>query len=208
MRTPSDRPWGGGHERVRFSGDYSAKRLDGAGAVIIRHKHTGSFTVVPNAIFNDDRLSLTAKGLLGYLLSRPRNWEVRHDQLQRKLDIGRKLLSKLLNELREAGYLERDEEQGRDDQNRFTTLNYVVRDIPELTAADVPTPLRSEPPHKRDTGNNKEEIKTESTKPFPKPLPTEHAAGSAVDLQRVRRACFRSRPTGGLLRFEALPSLA
>ena len=39
--------------------------------------------------------------------------------------------------------------------------------------ADVPTPLRSEPPHKRDTGNNKEEIKTESTKPFPKPLPTE-----------------------------------
>jgi len=173
MRTPSDRPWGGGHERVRFSGDYSAKRLDGAGAVIIRHKHTGSFTVVPNAIFNDDRLSLTAKGLLGYLLSRPRNWEVRHDQLQRKLDIGRKLLSKLLNELREAGYLERDEEQGRDDQNRFTTLNYVVRDIPELTAADVPTPLRSEPPHKRDTGNNKEEIKTESTKPFPKPLPTE-----------------------------------
>ena len=173
MRTRSDRQWGGGHEGVRFSGDYSAKRLNGAGAVIIRHKHTGSFTVVPNAIFNDDRLSLTAKGLLGYLLSRPRNWEVRHDQLQRKLDIGRKLLSKLLNELREAGYLERDEEQGRDDQNRFTTLNYVVRDIPELTAADVPTPLRSEPPHKRDTGNNKEEIKTESTKPFPKPLPTE-----------------------------------
>ena len=39
--------------------------------------------------------------------------------------------------------------------------------------ADVPTPLRSEPPHKRDTGNNKEEINTESTKPFPKPLPTE-----------------------------------
>ena len=178
--------------------------------MIIRHKHTGSFTVVPNAIFNDDRLSLTAKGLLGYLLSRPRNWEVRHDQLQRKLDIGRKLLSKLLNELREAGYLERDEEQGRDDQNRFTTLNYVVRDIPELTAADVPTPLRSEPPHKRDTGNNKEEIKTKSTKPFPKPLPTEQGDthGSAVGLQRVRRACFRSRPTGGLHRFEALPSLA
>ena len=70
MRTPSDRRWGGGHERVRFSGDYSAKRLDGAGAVIIRHKHNGSFTILPNAIFNDDRLSLAAKGLLGYLLSR------------------------------------------------------------------------------------------------------------------------------------------
>jgi hypothetical protein len=29
-------------------------------------------------------------GPLGYLLSRPGNWDVRHDQLQRKLDVGRK----------------------------------------------------------------------------------------------------------------------
>jgi hypothetical protein len=95
--------------------------------MIIRHKHKGRFTVVPNAIFNDDRICPGAKGLLGYLLSRPGNWDVRHDQLQRKLDIGRKLLSKLLKELERAGYLERDEEQGRDGYNRFTTLNYVVR---------------------------------------------------------------------------------
>jgi hypothetical protein len=96
--------------------------------------------------------------------------------------------------------LERDEEQGRDDQNRFTTLNYLVRYIPELTAADVPTPLRSEPPHKRDSGNNKEEIKTESTKPFPKPLPTEQGDTQLARqwLQRVRRARFRSRPTAWL----------
>src|SRR5258705_9259654 len=171
MRTRSDRRWGGNHEGVHFSGDYGAKRLDGAGAVIIRHKHNGSFTIVPNAIFNDDRLSLAAKGLLGYLLSRPRNWEVRHDQLQRKLDVGRKLLSNLLNELKEVGYLERDDEQGRDDQNRFTTLNYVVRDIPELTAADVPTPLRSEPPHKRTPVIIKKRSKLNLQNPSPNPFP-------------------------------------
>ena len=102
-------------------------------------------TVVPNAIFIDDRISLGAKGLLGYLLSRPGNWNVRHDQLQRQFGIGRKLLSKYLTELEKAGYLERDEEQGRDEYNRFTTLNYIVRDIPEQTNADVPVPLRPEP---------------------------------------------------------------
>ena len=140
--------------------------------MIIRHKHKGRFTVVPNAIFNDDRVSLGAKGLLGYLLSRPGNWDVRHDQLQHKLDIGRKMLSKLLKELEVAGYLERDEEQGRDEYNRFTTLNYVIRDIPEQAVADAPATLHPEPQRDRDTGNNKEEIKTDSNNPFPKPLST------------------------------------
>jgi len=50
-----------------------------------------------------------AKGLLVYLLSRPPNWSVQHKQLQRALGIGRKLLTKLLNELAEAGYVDRDE---------------------------------------------------------------------------------------------------
>jgi hypothetical protein len=138
--------------------------------MIIRHKHKGRFTVVPNAIFNDDRICLGAKGLLGYLLSRPGNWDVRHDQLQRKLDVGRKLLSKLLKELERAGYLECDAEQGRDGYNRFTTLNYVVRDIPELTDADAPIALHPEPQREKDVGNNKEEINTDSNNPFPKPL--------------------------------------
>jgi hypothetical protein len=140
--------------------------------MIIRHKHKGRFTVVPNAIFNDDCISLGAKGLLGYLLSRPGNWKVRHDQLQRQFGIGRKLLSKYLSELEKAGYLERDEEQGRDEYNRFTTLNYIVRDIPELAGADVPAALHPEPQREKDTGNNKEEIKTDFNNPFPKPLST------------------------------------
>jgi hypothetical protein len=88
---------------------------DGLGAMIIRHKHKGRFTVVPNSIFNDDRLCLGAKGLLGYLLSLPGNWQVRHDQLQHKLRVGRKLLNKLLLELEKAGYLDRDDEQARDE---------------------------------------------------------------------------------------------
>ena len=130
--------------------------------MIIRHKHKGRFTVVPNAIFNDDRMTLGAKGLLGYLLSRPGDWQVRHDQLQHKLGVGRKLLTKLLIELEEAGYLERDEVQGRDEYNRFTPYNYIVRDIPEPPpVAGAPAALRPEPQRHQDIGNKKEEIKTD-----------------------------------------------
>jgi hypothetical protein len=143
--------------------------------MIIRSKHTSRFTQIPNAIFEDRRLSLAAKGLLVYLLSRPPNWTVRHDQLQYTLHIGRKLLSKLLNELAEAGYLDRDEHQGRDEHNRFTPYDYTVRDIPDSGAADVPAALHLEPQRKKDTGNNNKEINTESTNPFPKPLPTVQA---------------------------------
>jgi len=42
----------------------------------------------------------------------------------------------------------------------------------ELTAADAPTALHPEPQRDKDTGNNKEEIKTDSNNPFPKPLST------------------------------------
>ena len=143
--------------------------------MIIRRKHKSRFTQIPNAIFEDRRLSIAAKGLLVYLLSRPPNWTVRHDQLQYTLDLGRKLLTKLLNELAETGYLDRDEYQGRDEHNRFTPYDYTVRDIPEHGAADVPAALHLEPQRQKDIGNNNKEINTESTNPFPKPLPTAQA---------------------------------
>jgi hypothetical protein len=39
----------------------------------------------------------------------------------------------LLRQLEETGYLDRDEEQGRDEHNRFLPYNYIVRDIPEAS---------------------------------------------------------------------------
>jgi hypothetical protein len=136
--------------------------------MIIRHKHKGRFSIVPNGIFHDPRLSLRAKGLLAYLLSLPPDWEVRHDQLQRKLRIGRKLLQGALEELVAAGYAVRDEMQGRDEHNRFTTLNYVVSDISSRAMPEVPLAVRSEPQRKKNSGNNKERIKTDFTNSFPK----------------------------------------
>lgn len=139
--------------------------------MIIRQKHKNRFSIVPNRIFEDPRLSFATKGLLAYLLSLPRNWEVRHDQLRRKLRIGRKLLERALRELIAAGYVTRDEQQGRDELNRFTTLHYVVSDTPDGLNSDASLPRRGEPRRKRSSGNNKEDIKTDFTNPFSQSLP-------------------------------------
>jgi hypothetical protein len=140
--------------------------------MIIRNKHKSRFTQIPNAIFEDRRISIGAKGLLVYLLSRPPNWVVRHDNLQYTLSIGRKLLTTLLDELREAEYVDREQQQGRDQQNRFMPYDYIVRDIPESHVTDAPVALHPEPQRQKDTGNNNKEINTDSNNPFPKPLST------------------------------------
>ena len=141
---------------------------------IIRNKHDGRFTTVPNAILEDLRLSIEAKGLLCYLLSRPPSWNTRQDHVQRTLRIGRKLLRRCRDELIDAGYLICDANQSRDDLNRFTTLNYVVRDIPISSSPDIPKPQRPAPLRPRSNGNNKDQIKTDLNNTLPKPLSPEN----------------------------------
>jgi hypothetical protein len=74
---------------------------------IVRREHRVQFTIVPNAILLDDRLSIEAKVVLGYLLSRPRSWQVRLGHVGRTLRIGRKKLQRI-----------------------FREIDYVVRDVP------------------------------------------------------------------------------
>ncbi|MEZ5901657.1 MAG: hypothetical protein R3D51_19430 [Hyphomicrobiaceae bacterium] len=162
--------------------------------MIIKREHNGNFTIVPNAIFVDKRLSIEAKGVLGYLLSRPPNWEVRHGQLQAELGIGRRWLERILNEIIAAGYMERDEEQGRDECNRFKSYDYVVRDVPLCAAGGVPvvhTAHRRKPLRDTSTGSNK----TESNKTYrnkiedsPPPTPPATSEGEGNDLRRSKEA--------------------
>jgi hypothetical protein len=164
--------------------------------MIIRGKHKNRYTQVPNAIFEDSRLSVGAKGVLGYLLSRPPNWTVRHGQLQRTLRVGRKPLTNFLDELTEAGYVDRDECQGRDEHNRFLPYDYTLRDIPESYASDAPLALRPEPPREKDTGNNKKGINMDSTKPFPKPLPPAQADPQRALQDKYTRAGEQAQAQG------------
>jgi hypothetical protein len=71
---------------------------------IVRREHLSHFTIVPNAMFRDERLSIEAKGVLGFLLSRPHKWQVRLDHVGRTLRIGRKKLQRNFRELISVGY--------------------------------------------------------------------------------------------------------
>lgn len=103
---------------------------------IVRREHRAHFTVVPNAVFADDRLSVEAKGVLGYLLSRPHQWRVRLEHVGRTLKVGRRKLQRIFRELIAAGYVTR-ERQRFAAGHRFGDLDYVVRDVPLVPAPAV-----------------------------------------------------------------------
>ena len=63
------------------------------------------FVQIQNSMFEDDRLSWKAKGLLGYLLSRPDGWKVNVLDLVKRSTDGEKSVRAGTKELREFGYL-------------------------------------------------------------------------------------------------------
>lgn len=81
-----------------------SQKLDQGIIRVIKQK---DFTSISRHALQDSRLSFTARGVLGYLLSKPDDWTVRNADLQREGNIGRDKVEKILRELREHGYLHR-----------------------------------------------------------------------------------------------------
>lgn len=82
-----------------------------------RKRKKNGFTQIANSMFEDDRLSWRAKGILGYLLSRPNNWKINKTDLYRRATEGRDAMQNALNELKDLNYLHiypnQDKETGR-----------------------------------------------------------------------------------------------
>lgn len=71
---------------------------------IFRVKKTNQFTVIPNSLFNDTRLSLKAIGLHSSILAKPDNWTVMIDDIVRSHKDGRDSVYSAIKELIGAGY--------------------------------------------------------------------------------------------------------
>ena len=95
---------------------------------IIRAPRRYRFVTINQDAVEDSRLSWAARGLLGYLLSRPDDWKVLIKDLQRRGDLGRDGIYKLLRELRETGYVQY--QRTRDEQGRMRGGIYFVCEIP------------------------------------------------------------------------------
>jgi DNA-binding MarR family transcriptional regulator len=64
------------------------------------------YTMIANATLQDTSVSLEARGLLTYLLSKPDTWAVVVTWLQDEMKVGREKLNRIIKELENAGYIE------------------------------------------------------------------------------------------------------
>jgi hypothetical protein len=72
---------------------------------IAKKRKKNGFTQISNSVFEDERLSYRAKGVLGYLLSRPNNWKFNKTDLVRRSAEGRDAVYTAIEELKELNYL-------------------------------------------------------------------------------------------------------
>ena len=77
---------------------------------IIRAKREHNYTVINNKVYDKNQLSWQAMGLLGYLLTKPDNWQVMVAELvnvtkDTKKPTGREGVYNIINELKEKGFI-------------------------------------------------------------------------------------------------------
>ncbi|MEV1133381.1 helix-turn-helix domain-containing protein [Rhodococcus coprophilus] len=83
-----------------------------AGGVRRGPRLASNFTILSNAVINDDRLSFRARGVLTWLLSKPDDWHTRADSIAAQSPKeGRDSIRSALRELAELGYLVREKIQ-------------------------------------------------------------------------------------------------
>lgn len=120
---------------------------------VIRVPHNDNFTMMANYHLKDRRLSLRAVGLMSKMLSLPEDWDYTVTGLAAICKEGREAVRKVLQELEEAGYLERDQSR---EGGRFSGYDYNLYEQPRdgLPAAsdEPPSPGilgNGEPPSPR-----------------------------------------------------------
>jgi len=65
------------------------------------------FGIIPNALLNNPNISWNAKGLFGYIQSKPDNWDFAVERIQKDTKDGSTATNSGLRELENAGYLQR-----------------------------------------------------------------------------------------------------
>lgn len=100
------------------------------------------FGIIPNDLLNDPKISLKAKGLFGYLQSKPDDWDFSADRIKNDTKENRDAILSWLKELEQFWYLQR---------NRYKTekwqwwVDYILYDKPHFdTSSSVENPQWTE----------------------------------------------------------------
>lgn len=91
-----------------------------------------SFVQMHKGFFENPELSFKAKGILGYLLTKPDGWEVRLEDLIKRSKDGRDAVKTGLKELQEHGYFHR--RQTRNAQGRLSHCESIISEVPMETS--------------------------------------------------------------------------
>lgn len=94
-----------------------------------------NYTVLPNAVLNDPRLSWEARGMLAYLLSKPDHWKVIVKALVKETKAKRDAVYRILNEIEDAGYITR--EQSHDETGQFVQVERIVHEVSTVPFDDI-----------------------------------------------------------------------
>lgn len=147
-------------------------------ATIRRGVRNARYSAIPNHVLEDTRLSMDARWLLCYLLSKPDNWTVVVGDIINKGGCGRDKVRKMIAELVDTGYAERDQTR---DEGRFSAASMVIFDEPRsateagtaesvasLPQTEMPSPVMPSPvspsPVKSAHSNNLDSANTDNQK--------------------------------------------
>jgi hypothetical protein len=121
---------------------------DGGTVSIVRSRKDREhpYVIINRNVFEDERLSWEARGVMGWLLAKPDDWKVRIDYLIRQGPGGRDRMYRIMAELRTYGYAvqtPRKNEQGQFAGWDITIYETPVTPLPEK--AEVVNPLPEKP---------------------------------------------------------------
>jgi hypothetical protein len=131
-------------------------------AIIKTVKFVTDFTMLHNESINDNSVSLEAKGLWVYLMSKPTDWVVRPSEIKKRFDIGRDKFQRIILELITTGYASRELVRG--DGQQWDGYDYTIYDIKNMQAITPqqaePEPVQPEPENQHLTNKDNILIKT------------------------------------------------
>jgi len=104
-------------------------------------------------------LSAEALGVLVYVLSRPDNWQIYPSQLAKKFHCGRDKMTRILKEIRKAGYARFN--QLRDSSGHLVGAEWIFSEIPQADNKDA---VKSPKPDLPDA-DNQDAAETYTTQP-------------------------------------------
>lgn len=96
---------------------------------VFRIERTKDYTVMSNCHLRDKNLSLKAKGLLSQMLSLPEDWDYTLSGLAYINREGVDAIRKAINELENAGYIQRC--QTKSSNGKFSSNDYVIYERPQ-----------------------------------------------------------------------------